>query len=118
MDTSSIRFVLTATIVGMGTVFLFLSFLSVLMVIIQKLCSPRQSAPQKKRRTADPTSVSSHGNEAKLPDNIIVAAAAAYLFLEADDSEKDANLWKTTRPHHISWRNDAKIQYDEHSLAQ
>ena len=94
MDIQAYSYTVLSSIIGMGIVFTFLGFLSVLMVVIKKLFDN----PQKAVITQDPGKKSGAGEtksasaESSAEDSSwIIAAVAA--FLEDEDQPRSALSW-------------------------
>ena len=97
MDIESFSFVVRTTIVGMLIVFLFLGALSILMVLIRRLFDPVEPQVSKEAKRHDNSTTIAHtkssSSETTLPQEVVIAVAAAFLDDNAMQAEARAEPW-------------------------
>jgi Na+-transporting methylmalonyl-CoA/oxaloacetate decarboxylase gamma subunit len=99
--TESFSFVLLASGVGMGIVFIFLAALSLIMAAIRGLDEATGRVGHERAERPPRTDVESAGGESRtyVPGHpaLVIAAVSAYLDAERDEDSHSARVW-TSRP--------------------
>ena len=114
MDIQAYSYTVLSSIIGMGIVFTFLGFLSLLMVIIKRVfdspASPANVVKTKQADTAMNNNAAERGSESRAEDNMwIIAAVAA--FLEEEDMPKSAMAWQPAESEkHDPWVSVPGVQ--------
>ncbi len=114
MDIQAYSYTVLSSIIGMGIVFAFLGFLSLLMVFIKRVFdSPASPANAVKTKPADAVANANEagrGSENSAEDNMwIIAAVAA--FLEDEDMPKSAMAWQPAESEkHDPWVSVPGVQ--------